>query len=106
MGEMEEGGQQSDHYRRDGRSEQIERTDENVADGKWRIVEAEVEAVDLRAPDQLGAAFENISEAERGHEERDRRLVDQRLQHGSFDRNAEHGHDDERDGKAGEKRNA
>src|ERR1700733_14405030 len=88
MGKAEEGGEENHHCRRDGRSEQVERTDENVADRERRIVEAEVEAVDLRAPDELGAAFENIGEPERGHEQSDRRLVDQWLQHRSLDRNA------------------
>jgi hypothetical protein len=42
------------------------------------VLDAEIEPVHLRAPDALRHALEEEGQADGGHEQRDRRLVDQR----------------------------
>ena len=44
--------------------------------------------MDLGAPQNLGKAFDHVRQAERGHEQGDRRTIDQGAQHQPLDRNA------------------
>ena len=69
----------------DRRRDQVELADEHAGDVERHVVDADVEAVDLGAPHQLGRALDDVGEAERRHEQRDRRLVDQRPEHGALD---------------------
>ena len=60
----------------------------------------------LRAPEELRGAFDDVGQAERRHEQGDRRLVDQRPQHDAFDQHAEQHHDCERDQERSPQRHA
>ena len=50
-GVAEEEGERRDHGRGDSRRDQVELADEHAGDVDRRVVDAEVETVDLRAPD-------------------------------------------------------
>ena len=95
---------QRNHHAADRRREQIERLTSTPPNSNRLIVDAEIEPVDLRAPDQLRRAFEDVGEAQRRHEQGDRRPVDQRPQHVSLDRDAEHTITSEREQQARRRR--
>ena len=51
----------------------------------------------LRAPYELGGAFDDVGQTERRHEQGDGRLVGERPQHGALDGDADRYHDGESD---------
>jgi hypothetical protein len=59
---------------------------------------ADVQRVDVAAPDRLAEAVEEVGDAERGHEQHDVRLVHQRAQHQPLDEEGERDHDEHRGG--------
>ena len=68
-----------------------------VGDPRDRLVlDAELEVVRLRAPQQLRQALDEEGEADRRHEQRDLRLVDERPQHDALGGEAEHDHHHQR----------
>ena len=60
----------------------------------------------LRAPGELGDSLDDVGDAERRHEESDRRLVDQGPQDGAFDGEPEEGHDRQGRGKGADEGHA
>ena len=68
-----------------------------LEDKDRRFRKAEADLVDVTAPDGLAEAVEEVGNAERGHEQDDGVLVDQRPQDQPFDRVGEQDHDPDRD---------
>jgi hypothetical protein len=89
---------QHDHEDRGRRRrEQIELAHHDAVDLEGRVGDAELEAVDLGSPQRLSEALEHEAEAERRHEQRDGRPIDERTQDDLLDREREHEHGHERD---------
>ena len=78
--------------RRDARGDEVELGDVHagrVGDpGERLVLDAELEVVRLRAPHQLRQPLDEEGEADRRHEQRDLRLVDERPQHDALGRRA------------------
>jgi hypothetical protein len=83
--------------RRDASAEKIEFADQHAGDLDRRVLDPEIETMHLRAPDQLRTTLDDVGQAERHHEQRDRWLTRHRPQDELLDGDAEHDHDDQRD---------
>ena len=94
-GVAKENGEARDHQPRHRGGEEVEFRDQNAVDFEGRVVDAEIEPMDLRAPQELSRSLDDVGEAKSCHEQRNRRLVDEGPQHRSLDRDPKHHHDRE-----------
>jgi hypothetical protein len=81
-------------------------TDVDTTDVERHILDTEIKAMHLRAPNQLGSPLDDVGEAERRHKERDRWFVRQWPQYRALDGNADDDHDREGDRECERKGNA
>src|SRR5260221_615220 len=96
-GLLEEDGEAGDQDAGDGGGDEIELVDQDAADDDRLLGNADVEHLDVAAPDELAEAVEEEGDADRRHEQDDRLLVDERAQHDALDDEGErHHHGDRR----------
>src|SRR6185437_2297402 len=96
-GLLEEEGEAGDEDAGDGGGDEVELVDQDAADDDRVLGDADVEHLDVAAPDELAEAAEEEGDADRRHEQDDGFLVDQRAQHDALDDEGErHHHRDRR----------